>query len=268
MLLTIEHRTHYTYSEPVNYTIQQLRLTPLEGFGQRVGKWEIRVNGNLHATQDTHGNATHMLVVDGEHTEISIIAAGEVETGLDIPPNDNLLPTIIYLRSTPLTTADAALSEFAAGFAAKKIKPETLIALSKAVIARVPYVKGSTEVETTAAKAFELGAGVWQDQAHVFITCCRLLGLPARYVSGYMYNTATKLVENHACVDVWLDASGWLSLDVANSCLINGNHVRLAVGLDYRDACPISGTRLGGGKETMTVSVKAPQILSQMQQTQ
>ncbi len=264
MLLTIEHRTHYTYSEPVNYTIQQLRLTPLEGFGQRVGKWGIRVNGNLHAMKDTHGNSTHMLVVDGEHSEINIIASGEVETGLFIPPIENLLPTIIYLRGTPLTMADEPLKAFAETFSGKKVTADTLIEMTQAIITRVPYVKGSTEVETTAARAFELGAGVWQDHAHIFIACCRVLGLPARYVSGYLFNTDTSLMENHACVDIWLDATGWLSIDVSNSCLINGNHVRLAVGLDYRDACPVSGARIGGGKETMTVSVRVPQ----MQQTQ
>lgn len=264
MLLTIEHHTNYTYSEPVNYTIQQLRLTPLEGFGQRVSKWEIRVSGNLHPIQDTHGNATHMLVVDGEHSEINIIACGEVETGLIIPPIENLLPTIIYLRSTPLTAADAAITSFALTFAQQAASPDALIKLAQAITKIVPYVKGKTEVETTAAKAFELGAGVWQDQAHIFISCCRILGLPARYVSGYLYNQAKSVMENHACVDVWLDNTGWYSIDVSNCCLVTGNHVRLAVGLDYRDACPISGTRIGGGKETMTVSVKVPQ----MQQTQ
>lgn len=264
MLLTIEHRTHYSYSEPVNYTIQQLRLTPQQGFGQRVSRWEIRVNGHLHQNNDTFDNTTHTLVVDGKHDEINIIASGEVETGLDVPPQDNELPIGTYLRSTPLTESDQGLREFAARFASQPRDSDLLLRIAQAVIAKVPYVKGSTEVETTAATAFDLGKGVCQDHAHIFIATCRSLGLPARYVSGYLFTEDGSQMVSHACVDVWLEGQGWHSFDVSNCCLTNGQHVRLATGLDYRDACPVSGMRVGGGKETMTVTVK----VSQMQQSQ
>ncbi|HSH73901.1 MAG TPA: transglutaminase family protein [Methylophilaceae bacterium] len=264
MLLNIEHHTHYTYSEPVNYTIQQLRLTPQEGYGQHVGRWDIRVNGNLQESADTFGNVTHTLVVDGEHGEINIMAYGEVETGLIAPLVDNALPLPIYLRSTPLTAADEHLRKFSAKFATSADNTKMLHDLMHAIIKRVPYVKGSTEVETTAATAFELGKGVCQDHAHIFIACCRELGLPSRYVSGYLFTEDGSLMVSHACVDVWLENSGWKTFDVSNCCETNGKHVRLAVGLDYRDACPVSGTRVGGGKETMKVSVK----VSQMQQSQ
>jgi len=264
MLLTIEHHTHYTYSEPVNYTIQQLRLTPQEGYGQHVGRWEIRVNGNLQESADTFGNVTHTLVVDGEHEEISILAYGEVETGLVAPVVDNALPLPIYLRTTPLTAADSPLQEFAAKFADRPADTAMLQVLMQEIIERVPYVKGSTEVETTAAKAFELSKGVCQDHAHIFIACCRQLALPARYVSGYLFTDDGSLMESHACVDVWLGNAGWQTFDVSNCCQANGNYVRLAVGLDYRDASPVSGMRVGGGKETMKVRVK----VNQMQQSQ
>jgi len=264
MLLTIEHQTHYTYSEPVNYTIQQLRLTPQQGHGQQVGRWDIRVNGNLQESADTFGNTVHTLVVDGEHEEINILAYGEVETGLLASIVDNTLPLPIYLRSTPLTLADAPLKTFAAKFSDRVADTSMFQDLMKAIIKRVPYVKGSTEVETTAATAFELRKGVCQDHAHIFISCCRELGLPARYVSGYLFTEDGSLMQSHACVDVWLDKAGWKTFDVSNCCETNGNYVRLAVGLDYRDASPVSGMRVGGGKETMKVSVK----VSQMQQSQ
>ena len=264
MLLTIEHHTHYTYSEPVNYTIQQLRLTPQQGYGQHVGRWDIRVIGNLQEGIDPYGNITHTLVLDGEHDEITIVAQGEVETGLAIPATDDGLPLIIYLRTTPLTEADAPLKAFAAEFAGPKASIELLTNLMQAIIKKVPYVKGSTEVETTAAKSFSLGKGVCQDHAHIFIACCRQLGLPARYVSGYLFTQDGSLMQSHACVDVWLENSGWKTFDVSNCCLTNGDYVRLAVGLDYRDASPVSGMRVGGGKETMTVRVK----VNQMQQSQ
>lgn len=259
MLLNIEHRTHYAYSESVNYTIQQLRLTPPDGFGQRVKRWEIRVNGHLYRQQDTYGNTTHMLVVDTPHNEISIIASGEIETGLDLPAVENALPKEIYLRETPLTNTDAALREFALGFAgANAVEHPDLDAMMHAVLERVSYIKGSTAVDTTAMGAFKLGSGVCQDHAHIFIACCRSLGLPARYVSGYLFTQDGSLMESHAWADVWLDES-WASFDVSNGCYAGDTHVRLACGLDYRDACPVSGIRMGGGTETMVVGVEVNQ---------
>jgi len=256
MLLNVEHRTHYAYSEMVNYTIQQLRLTPQDGFGQRVKRWEIRVNGHLHRFDDTYGNAAHTLVVDTPHHEISIIASGEVETGLDLPPIQHELPLAIYLRATPLTTADPALKAFAAGFSGQgDVDAVSLEAMMHAIIARVPYVKGSTAVDTSAAGAFQQGAGVCQDHAHIFIACCRSLDIPARYVSGYLFTENGSLMESHAWADVWLQDAGWLSFDISNGCRSSSLHVRLAVGLDYRDACPVSGMRMGGGLETMGTSV-------------
>jgi len=82
MHLSIQHRTRYHYSENLNYTIQQLRLPPRDGFGQHVKHWSIRANGHLHPTDDAFGNAVHTLVIDAPHTEINILASGEVETSL------------------------------------------------------------------------------------------------------------------------------------------------------------------------------------------
>jgi transglutaminase-like putative cysteine protease len=264
MLLNVQHRTDYTYSEPVNYTIQQLRLTPQDGFGQRVQRWEVRVNGHLHDFEDTYGNAAHTLVLDTPHDTISIVACGTVETGLNLPPVPHSLPLEVYLRSTPLTQADGALHAFATGFSSDNMDAGVLEHMMHSIIQCVPYEKGTTAVETTAAKAFALGSGVCQDHAHIFISCCRSLGLPARYVSGYVFTDDGSLMESHAWADVWLEQSGWLSFDVSNRCRTNATHVRLAIGLDYREACAISGMRGGGGMETMGVSV----LVNQFQQTQ
>lgn len=268
MELKIEHRTHYTYSEAVAYTIQQLRLTPLDGFGQRVKRWDIRVNGHLHRFTDTHGNIAHTLVLDSPHDEIIITASGDVETGLDTKPPSDFLPLQMYLRTTPLTDVDSVLRNFASQYTPhlKQQSDEWLEEMMHVIIDKVPYSKGNTSVETSAATAFELGAGVCQDHAHIFIACCRYLGVPARYVSGYLFTQDGSLMESHAWADVWW-RDGWQSYDVSNGMRTNGLHVRLAVGLDYRDACPVSGTRIGGGLETMGVSVLVNQA-GQMQQVQ
>jgi transglutaminase-like putative cysteine protease len=241
------------YSDPVNYTIQQLRLTPQNGLGQLVKHWDIKVNGQLHGFEDTFGNLTHTLVIDQPHQDLLISVAGEVETGVDGLAPREYLPLAIFLRDTPLTQADTAMTAFANQFKDKPLQ-DMMLALRD----KMQYIKGATKVDTTAAQAFQLGQGVCQDHAHAFIGCCRSLGLPARYVSGYLFTEDGSLMQTHAWVDVWQNEA-WLSLDVSNGTGVNETHVRLATGLDYRSASPVTGMRVGGGDEGMASSVTVNQ---------
>ena len=257
MLLNIEHHTRYAYSEQVNYTIQQLRLTPPSGFGQHVKRWEIKVNGDLHAVQDAYGNITHTLVVDKPHSEIVIVAMGEVETGLAAAKyqrDPSALPLAIYLRDTPLTAFDDNIRSFALQFKSTN-QNSGLDDMMHALLQLVGYIKGVTQVTTSAIEAFRLGQGVCQDHAHIFIACCRSIGLPARYVSGYLFTEDGSLMQTHAWAEVYLPDDGWQSFDVSNGCRTYGVHIRLACGLDYRTASPVSGMRSGGGVEGMATSV-------------
>lgn len=242
MHLNIEHRTRYTYPNEVDYTIQQLRLTPQDGFGQRVKNWTLRVSGSARPCADAFGNLTHTLVLDTPHQEIEITAYGEVETGLDIPPAPDALPLQVYLRTTPLTTVDAALAEFARRHAvpAGSLDEAAVVALLRAVHGQV-RTQPAADAPVGATRAYADGSGGCQDQAHVFIACCRHLGVPARYVSGYCYNPAAGQMQNHAWADVWLEGAGWRSFDPALGCCVDGSHVRLASGLDDHDACPVNG---------------------------
>ena len=256
MLLSIEHHTRYAYSEVVNYTIQQLRLTPQNGFGQHVKRWDIKVIGALNPTEDAYGNSTHALVIDTPHQEISIVAMGEIETGLEVISQHQNLPLAIYLRDTPLTESSEAIRLFANQF--KTNEDGQLAALETmmhTLLECVNYLKGATQVTTSAIEAFELGQGVCQDHAHIFISCCRSIGLPARYVSGYLFTVDGSLMQTHAWADVYLSNIGWQSFDVSNGCRAGETHVRLATGLDYRSASPVSGMRSGGGVEGMATSV-------------
>lgn len=253
MLLTIEHQTQYVFSEMVQYTIQQLRLTPRNGYSQQVNHWQIKVNGQLTAFEDAFGNLAHTLVVDQPHQELLIAVSGEVETGSNTTAPADTLPADIYLRDTPLTQADAAMIAFAQHFA-----QAPLLDLMHALRAQMQYIQGATQVDTSAAQAFRLGKGVCQDHAHAFIGCCRSLGLPARYVSGYLFTEDGNLMQTHAWVDVWQQGQ-WLGLDVSNGTLTNETHVRLAHGLDYRSASPVTGSRIGGGLEGMASMVSVNQ---------
>jgi len=259
MLLNIEHRTQYSYSEPVNYTIQQLRLTPQNGFGQLVNRWEIKVNGQLSAFEDVYGNLVHTLAIDVPHEKITIIAKGEVETGLPLVEQTQRLPLSIYLRDTPLTTTDEEMRAFAKRFLFPRDQQKALEDMMHATLERVAYIRGATQVNTSALEAFQLGKGVCQDHAHIFVACCRSIGLPARYVSGYLFTEDGSLMQSHAWADVWLQDFGWQSFDVSNGCQAYEVHVRLAAGLDYRSASPVEGMRTGGGLESMGASVLVSQ---------
>jgi len=253
MLLNIEHQTHYAFSEMVQYTIQQLRLTPRTGDGQQVNHWQIKVNGQLTAFEDAFGNLAHMLVIDQPHEELTITVCGEVETGVETTAPEQALPLDIYLRDTPLTQADAAMTTFAQQFAGAP-----MLDMMQALREQMQYIQGATQVDTPAATAFRLGKGVCQDHAHAFIGCCRNLGVPARYVSGYLFTEDGHLMQTHAWVDVW-QADHWLGLDVSNGILTNETHIRLATGLDYRSASPVTGSRIGGGSEGMASMVNVNQ---------
>jgi transglutaminase-like putative cysteine protease len=271
MHLSIRHNTVYQYSEPLIYSIQQLKLTPKDGFGQRVKNWTISVNAHMHEYQDCHGNIVHTAVIDNQHHEICIVAKGEIETGLKVPLHNEAMPLVVFLRNTELTSADLTLQDFIGQFA-PLMNIDDLQRLSEAIIAKVPYHRGTTGVYTSASQAFMAGAGVCQDHAHIFIACCRRLGVPARYVSGYLFTDDGHLLDSHAWVDAWLTDIGWVSVDVSNLCMADAKYVRLATGLDYHEASPVKGLRVGGGLETLNVGVSISQSAErthqQIQQSQ
>lgn len=261
MQLHIRHETLYRYGEPVKRSVQNLRLTPRREPIQRALSWDIDAPGRNHAQIDAYGNVVHLLTVDEPHREIRIVVKGVVETedaeGLVLADDGKLSP-LAFVAETPLTRADDALTKFAAQRLATSGEVRTrFVNLAQAVCEAVQYEKGATDVRESASNAFARGRGVCQDHAHVFIACCRSAGIPARYVSGYLYTGKDGEVASHAWVDVWLgrDEGGWMSLDVTHRTLVGGKHCRLAVGRDYLDACPVRGVRRGGGNEEMHVSV-------------
>lgn len=263
MLLTVHHATTYRYAEPVSRSTQYIRLTPYATARQRVLRWKVQMPAPATVLQDAFGNTTHVLTLDQPHEEIHLAAGGEVEVdgSDDGEPAGNINP-MVFLRSTPLTRADEAMTEFVAPMRALA-RGRPLIAITDlmaAVLQHMPYQQGQTLVDFTAAQSFAAARGVCQDHAHVFITCCRQLGVPARYVSGYVYSADGEQVASHAWAEAWL-ANRWLSFDISNAGSAGSSHLKLAVGLDYSDACPVRGVRLGGGEEELwtTARVKAVQ---------
>lgn len=261
MQLRIEHRTTYTYEEPVKYTAQILRLTPRREGAQRVLSWDIRTPGRRTEQLDAHGNTTHLLTLEQPHRAIEIAVRGVVEiTGEEgFVPFDGTLSPLAYLAPTPLTSANAQMSSLARErLGDEGPLRERLYRLAAGVKETVRYTPGTTSVEDSAIQAFARGQGVCQDQAHVFIACCRAAGIPARYVSGYLCSIDGPDSASHAWVDAWLEAAqGWLSIDITHLQPMGEHHCRLAVGRDYLDAAPVRGVRRGGGDEVLEVRVVA-----------
>ena len=128
------------------------------------------------------------------------------------------------------------------------------------ILSQNPYNQSSTKAATTAEEALEMGGGVCQDHAQIFIAACRYAGLPARYVSGYLMMTdRIDQDASHAWAEVHLDDLGWVGFDVSNSMCPDATYVRLAMGMDSLDASPVSGMRFGSSDESMIVSLQVQQ---------
>lgn len=266
MLIRIAHRTDYRYDHPVLGSVQYLRLTPRSGPGQTVNSWRVSCQGaDLTEWTDHFGNLCHTLVVKRPTSAIGITVGGEVrtyDTNGVLPPGLTALPPVAYLRGRRYTEPDAAIRKLAAAHRAtlRKDRVAGLHTLMIAIHEAVAYSEGDTHVHTTAAEALAEGKGVCQDHAHLFIACCRHLGVPARYVSGYLGSGATAGTVQHSASHAWAEALvpdlGWVSFDPANAVSATELYVRVAVGFDYADASPIRGVRTGGGEEALDVVVE------------
>jgi len=251
MRLTIEHNTHYRYAHEVRHSTQYLRLTPQLSSRQRILSWELDLPQSATCTTDSYGNILHVLTLDQPHEAIHIHARGvvEIQDELEDVQEGGLSP-LIYLRHSYLTQPDAALRHLAAEYHDPSDSMAALQRLMTAIRNHMPYTPGSTDATYSASEAYAARRGVCQDHTHVFLTCCRTNGIPARYVSGYIYSPDSTHVATHAWAEAWLE-DGWHTFDVTNNSVRPNQHLKLAVGMDYLDACPVRGVRIGGGDEAM-----------------
>lgn len=265
MRLKISHTTEYTYAEPVQYALQRLRLTPKSGPTQTVLSWKTSVEGAKIEVgyDDQYQNWTELVSLNGEQHTIRITAEGEVET-IDkagvLGPHTAFAPLWLYRRETAFTKPGKLIRELVKSLDPADDLPK-LHQLMARIKARIVYTPGATEADTTAEQAMELKAGVCQDHAHAFISAARFLGLPARYVSGYLHLEGNPAqTASHAWAEAYVDGLGWVGFDAANDICPNEDYVRIACGLDYKDACPISGMVHGLSSETLkvTLTVEGP----------
>jgi transglutaminase-like putative cysteine protease len=275
MRLSIEHETHYRFGGPAHHSIQYLRLTPRAESCQWVAAWTLTTPGKMRRWTDGFGNIAHVSVQSGVHDDVPVVVRGEVETidTAGVLPADDGLPPLMFIRPTRFTRVEGGIEELAKPFFERKNDEGPIAALHAlmwTLHTTLAYKPGLTDVETTAAEALEKGSGVCQDHAHLFIACARVLGIPARYVSGYLCGANGEHAQrgslaSHAWAEAFVDDLGWVSFDTTNSQSATESYVRLAVAFDYGGAAPIRGIRRGGGIEEMSVRVLVTQRQTQSQ---
>lgn len=264
MQLSVHYTTAYHFAEPARDIVQLLRVTPSSFAGQTVLDWRIDLDcdARLREGRDGYGNVTHMLYVDRPVRGFEVAIAGRVLTEDKAGIVEGLpheLPAAVFMRATPLTQPGPAIAGLAHWTRGRR-EPmlDRLHRLAARLHEAVRFDTEATQVDTAAEQACAAGHGVCQDFAHIFIAVARRLGIPARYVSGHLFRRDGQLVQEaaHAWAEAWIEDLGWTAFDPLNGISTDDAYVRVACGLDYRDAAPIVGRRSGGGDEEMNVDVR------------
>ncbi|MFD2649403.1 transglutaminase domain-containing protein [Devosia albogilva] len=265
MLLSISHTSTYRYDRPVNYAVQRLRLWPRSSSVQTVEDWKVEVVGATSELfyDDAFANRTELLRSEPDTSEIVIHASGQVttkDTAGVFGRGIGVAPLWVFLRQTPLTAAGEAVKALVQPLAGMSDTLDQLHRLSRDTGERVAYVPGSTDVATPAEAALVNGSGVCQDHAHIFIAAARLLGVPARYVSGYLLMEGqSEQTATHAWAEAYVEDLGWVGFDAANGVAPDEKYVRIACGLDYSQSAPITGLRSGSSAESLAVALNVEQ---------
>ena len=294
----VRHRTAYRYMQDVSYSRHLLHLAPRETKTQRLAAYELSVTPtpDQHISRrDFFGNPVDWLAIDQPHADVEVIAESrvsalappardpaaslaweDVRARLEAPAPDARAAVPVrpgahpgahdivqYVFDSPQTAFTVDL----AGYARRSFTPgRPMLAAARELMSRVHadfrYDTTVTDAATPVDRVFEIRAGVCQDLAHVGIAAVRALGLPARYVSGYLMTKPppgrARLVgadASHAWFAVWAPPFGWVDLDPTNDMIPGDGHITVAWGRDYGDVAPINGIVTGGGDHLIEVGV-------------
>ncbi len=293
MRLSILHETHYQYASPVLVSHQLLHLTPRVLARQSFGAHRIDIDpvpSEYDVGTDYFGNPVTRALFAQPHTALSVRASSQATlapraadplaaastpwqrvrdrlSSLEAPP---LLEPTEFVFESPYVEIFGALAEYAApSFPAGAGVLHGAADLMRRIHADFEFDAAATVVATPLREVLKLRRGVCQDFAHLMIGALRALGLPSRYVSGYILTSPLpgypRLVgadASHAWVSVYDPAAGWIDFDPTNDCLVDDEHVTLAWGRDFGDVTPMRGVILGGGEQTISVHVTVTPVES------
>jgi transglutaminase-like putative cysteine protease len=258
MRIRVAHETTYRYERPAKSVIQTLRLTPRSHDGQHVARWRIDIDQDVRLTvaEDAFGNITHAFTAAGNIETMHVRVEGEVETHDNAGVLHGVIerfPVSLYLRDTDLTTANEPIRAFTQKVAGKE---DSALAASHALMEAihdcVELNLDRKQPATPIAEAFTQRSGVSQDLTHLFIACARTLKIPARYVSGLIYQPDSHDGSaSHTWAETYAEGLGWVAFDPVLKICPTVNHIRVAAGLDYLSAAPVRGAHYGGEGESL-----------------
>jgi transglutaminase-like putative cysteine protease len=262
--LEVVHRTSYSYSSLIAETFMELRLQPVDGEGQSCQEFRLNVRPEAVIRSYTDGfrNQVHYFNRVRAHDRVVLTSRSIVETGLPAPPDPDGESWDDFLLFRSPVVDVAGVRRLARRYQAPQPDPVSIEAaldrLTTGIAETFTYQPESTDVSTSVDEVIELKAGVCQDFAHLFIAASRAMGVPARYVSGYIYTGEGELVvgASHAWAEAWIPGRGWIGYDATHPVRVDERHVRVAVGRDYRDAAPTRGVYVGSAEGQMEVRVE------------
>jgi transglutaminase-like putative cysteine protease len=280
MLLEIRHVTQYQYAAPVRESVMELWMQPQKSARQRLVSFDLELDppAQLFSYADSFGNAVYHFDVPQPHDRLTITARSAVETSaptglpetLDMGEWDRLRSDFVqgehfdYLRPHGFARETEALQAFEAEHQLDLLRqrdPLTAVReLSKIIYGAFGYEAGVTRADSPIDDVLKARAGVCQDFAHVMLAICRSWGLPARYVSGYLFTDRkggdrSDPDATHAWVEVFLPSTRWIGFDPTNNTEAGERHIACAVGRDYSDVPPSRGVYKGQADSELSVGV-------------
>jgi transglutaminase-like putative cysteine protease len=269
MKLEIVHSTRFRYTGRIAETVMEVRLKPMDGGGQRCLDFELNVSAGIEprSYRDGYGNHVHYFNLVRPHSRLAVTSRSVVETGG--PPETDHGEELVqdFLRFRAPVKDVEGVRELArrhpiADPAAASSVETALDALTLTISREFAYDRAVTNVYSAVDEVLVLKAGVCQDFAHLFIAVARAMGVPARYVSGYIHTPGEAGVASasHAWAEAWVPDRGWIGYDATHPVRTTDHHIRVAVGRDYSDAAPTRGIYIGSATGTMNVTVKTKQV--------
>lgn len=275
--IAVRHRTGYRYAGPVRASYNEARLTPPSIDGQRTLQAALAITPVARPQRyvDYWGTTVNAFDIHVPHTELVVLATSTVETApprpmpagagwpdlADPAVRDRFAELLAASRYVP---AEPELAEVGRSLRAGSTPVQAALRAAAWTHEMLRYERGATHVHTSSAEARAAGKGVCQDFAHVTLALLRAMGLPARYVSGYLHPAVeaevgeTTAGESHAWVEFW--AGDWVAVDPTSLTDVGGRHVLLARGRDYADVRPLSGVYSGPAAEHFGVTVEITRL--------
>jgi transglutaminase-like putative cysteine protease len=273
-IFSIHHITKYEYDRPVKESLNSIKIYPYTCAEQETLQHELIITDqpDVHTFTDYWGNKEGIFNLLSPHRSLTIESKLLIKT---LASQDILFPKESYIheldnyigndlhllelaRASPVK-AQALMDEYITKLAPSNKSIAAIIAdTCSFIFEHFTYIKGITTIETTVDEILEKQAGVCQDFAHVMLELLRMMGIPSRYVSGYICPNKNGMRgegATHAWVEAFLPHKGWIGIDPTNNVWVSNNHIKLAVGRNFSNCTPVKGTFKGPARQSLSVYV-------------